>query len=1081
MKQKRIITLLLCLLMMISVLPIGTTLAASSTVTIESQTNSAFDYLEYYDGGQWKDLNTPRHWIASTGEIVYCVEHASTNPHGETYTLTSPSNVFSSSTLSGLNSIFMYGYTNSTPSGFTADEARQATACAIRFWLTEQGEAESYTFTNRALNPGYIRAKSGYEHVLEWADELLYKARARQEMPHSVSFNPSTITLNTSSDGFAGQTNVQLVNINSGYQLNTNSLPAGASITGYTGSHSETLTITVPVSVAGQSFTLSAIGYDTRSVNNISAYIPSNGDLQKIFLCATGVQTVANATVNTIVPAYGRVKIVKAGEDGEALAGVKFGVFADANCADKIAELITGSDGMASSGDLTVGTVYIKELSTINPYIVSSQVKSVTIVTNTTSAVSFANTKAKGKICIEKTGNTLVCTQTEETEYGIVNFPGYIEEGLADAVFEVRNSAGTVVATLMTDTNGAAETGTLPLGNYTVQEKIAPNGYVVDSTLSTVTLAYKDQNTALVTATVRTENVLRTGVVKIRKITETFNDEAIDFFNILGEGYVFGLYTTQTIGNIPADALIEVLTTDDQGVAQTASALPYGNYYLMELTVPDETVNRLNEKLPLTIDSDLNTQYYDNPIYNTMFKAKIGVYKLDAADEARGLSGAIFEVSDMAGKLLDTITSSESGYAETKELPVGEYKVREVMPPTGFILSDRIKTITLTTEDKETAVFEMTNSSNSMQIHKYDSITKQPLSGARIQIFSSDGNLYAEAVTDADGAVKLSEIPAGEYTWKESVAPSGYAINAVIYSFTIDEYGKATGDVELADDPITLEITKMNNYINAPFAGITFSLQNNEGTVIKTKLTSGGYRIPAEDGTESFITDANGKAVFKYLNAGTYKLVETIPIGYIADVTTEIELTCEHDETNPCRVTVNNCPTGIKIIKTDAANGEPLTGAGFRIKIKDGLGFATLSFTKQKDGSYVYDERGTSIDLMVDENGEIFILALPIGTMWIEESVTPEGYFPISAQKVEVTNGAYATSSLVVTIKNSKFVKLGMDSDWWEFPTLVGGGLLLISAAVYLVMRNRKKRTARVSVLADVKANIMITLCLVIV
>jgi len=179
MKTKRIMALLLCLLTVIGLMP-GVASAAASTVTIESQTNSAFDYLEYYSDGSWHDLNTPRHWIEQTGEVVYCVEHAADNPHGDTYTATSPSSVFSASTLSGLNSILMYGYPNNKPSGFTDDEARQATANAIRFWLSEQGEAESYSFTNRRANPNSIRAKSGYEHVLEYADELLAKARARQ-------------------------------------------------------------------------------------------------------------------------------------------------------------------------------------------------------------------------------------------------------------------------------------------------------------------------------------------------------------------------------------------------------------------------------------------------------------------------------------------------------------------------------------------------------------------------------------------------------------------------------------------------------------------------------------------------------------------------------------------------------------------------------------------------------------------------------------------------------------------------------------------------------------------------------------
>ena len=102
MKAKRLMALLLCLLTLIGVIPFGGAFAAGSTVTIESQTNSAFDYLQYYSDGAWKDLNTPRHWIEQTGEVVYCVEHSAGNPHGQTYTATSPSSVFSGSTLAGI-------------------------------------------------------------------------------------------------------------------------------------------------------------------------------------------------------------------------------------------------------------------------------------------------------------------------------------------------------------------------------------------------------------------------------------------------------------------------------------------------------------------------------------------------------------------------------------------------------------------------------------------------------------------------------------------------------------------------------------------------------------------------------------------------------------------------------------------------------------------------------------------------------------------------------------------------------------------------------------------------------------------
>ena len=72
--KKRIIALLLCVLTLVGLMPTAA-FAAEKNVTIESQTNSAFDYLQYYSEGGWHDLNTPKHTIEQTGEVAYCVEH----------------------------------------------------------------------------------------------------------------------------------------------------------------------------------------------------------------------------------------------------------------------------------------------------------------------------------------------------------------------------------------------------------------------------------------------------------------------------------------------------------------------------------------------------------------------------------------------------------------------------------------------------------------------------------------------------------------------------------------------------------------------------------------------------------------------------------------------------------------------------------------------------------------------------------------------------------------------------------------------------------------------------------------------
>lgn len=175
-------------------------------------------------------------------------------------------------------------------------------------------------------------------------------------------------------------------------------------------------------------------------MDNITAYVPSSGGLQKIFLCATNAQVVATAQFSVAVPAYGKIKIVKNGENSEKLAGVKFGVFSDSACKNKITELVTGADGTITSGDLPAGTVYVKEISTISPYVLTSTAQTIAITVNQTATATFANVKATGKIRIEKVGDVLTSKESEETEYGTVSVPAYSQKGLAGVVYEVKTA-----------------------------------------------------------------------------------------------------------------------------------------------------------------------------------------------------------------------------------------------------------------------------------------------------------------------------------------------------------------------------------------------------------------------------------------------------------------------------------------------------------------------------------------------------------------------------------------------------------------------------------------------------------------
>lgn len=94
---------------------------------------------------------------------------------------------------------------------------------------------------------------------------------------------------------------------------------------------------------------------------------------------------------------------------------------------------------------------------------------------------------------------------------------------------------------------------------------------------------------------------------------------------------------------------------------------------------------------------------------------------------------------------------------------------------------------------------------------------------------------------------------------------------------------------------------------------------------------------------------------------------------------------------------------------------------------------------------------------MVDNNGEVIILGMPLGAVWIEESIVPAGYFPVTSRKAEITKDTSALKPLEVKIPNSKSVKLGLDNDWWEIPAMIAGAVLLLGSAVVLYVRRKNK------------------------
>ena len=98
---------------------------------------------------------------------------------------------------------------------------------------------------------------------------------------------------------------------------------------------------------------------------------------------------------------------------------------------------------------------------------------------------------------------------------------------------------------------------------------------------------------------------------------------------------------------------------------------------------------------------------------------------------------------------------------------------------------------------------------------------------------------------------------------------------------------------------------------------------------------------------------------------------------------------------------------------------------------------------------------------MVNEAGELLVLGLPLETdIWREESVVPEGYFPIGAQMLRLTNEHTIDAPLTMTVENAPFVKLGLDTD--KYNPLIGIGMCLAGVGIvtwrFIVRKRRLKK-----------------------
>lgn len=460
--RRQLLILFCALLLFGSMFPL-TAFAADVTV---STANSTAYFQTFSSKGVWVDIGTPLHTVNGTGQVAYCLQTDYSSPSGSGYSSIDGADYYDQTTLNGLRAILENGYPTSD-GGFGADQARYATANAIRFFLAEHGAEGVPAWMDQSRYSQFFRAKSGYEALFNWCLSLLESARAQNVTSASLVLDPATVALRQEENGFVGEVSVTLKNC-SGYELDGYTMPFELEVDGYTGKSGDVLTLSVPLSYAGQTVEFYLDGSSSGGAASLLFFAPHNYGEQRLIVYDVNVYgTSTSAKLTAIVPEMralkGSLKICKIdAETGKALPGASFNLY-DAN-GNLYTSGITDANGELEFS-APPGKYYYIEVAAPEGYAIDSEKHPINIEDGRTESITAANSPIhKGSIRVKKVdayGNTLP---------GAVFALGASTDG---------GNTYAVIGTAETDDSGRAIFSDLTVKDtlYRLTETIAPPGH----------------------------------------------------------------------------------------------------------------------------------------------------------------------------------------------------------------------------------------------------------------------------------------------------------------------------------------------------------------------------------------------------------------------------------------------------------------------------------------------------------------------------------------------------------------------------------------------------------------------------
>ena len=482
---------------------------------------------------------------------------------------------------------------------------------------------------------------------------------------------------------------------------------------------------------------------------------------------------------------------------------------------------------------------------------------------------------------------------------------------------------GQIVGSDVTKNGGIIEVKDVTKGLWSFVETEAPAGYCADSTPISV---YVDTTDGDKQYTVTAENYALPDMKIIKRDAMSGKPIAGTVFSVKS---VTGSYSTS-------------VTTGVDGSA-TLSSIPADVYVVREESVPEPyIVSNTEQTVALRPGQTSEVTFVDYE------KPGLEIIKKNIAN-GEPIEGVTYRIEQIDGSYSTTATTDSHGRIFLDSIPVGTYQVTEINVPSYVILCPIPQEVALKAGETSTVTF-FNALKPTLEIRKVDSVTGDPVKGAKFQIWyasnhtdSGELNDLGVYYTDESGKIILPEVKDGWYKVTELEAPQGYSIKEPATQECFIAGGESKV-LTFENTPLSaIIIRKVDSESGQPLEGAWFRIRYLSATSGTGGTVVGEYR-----------TSSNGTIVVTGLKAGTYICEEiSAPDGYVITDAAETVYLSGKDQ-DVITVTFGNDKMGsLLIVKKDAVTSAPISDVEFLVTDSDGSVIGTAN------GKYVTDSAGT--------------------------------------------------------------------------------------------------------------------------